>query len=64
MARDWHDIAAAISRSTNSPFYVTRACLVSGGDINLTYRLEGTDGSRYFALQPVPHTQPRQSFRG
>ncbi len=45
----WGEIAAAVSDATGSPFEVTGAVPVGGGDINQAYRLDGQDGSRYFA---------------
>jgi fructosamine-3-kinase len=44
----WGAVASAISDATHRPFRVRGKTPVGGGCINETYRLEGTDGSRYF----------------
>ena len=41
-------LSAAIRDATQRPFEVRDAIPVGGGSINQAYRLEGTDGSRYF----------------
>ncbi len=41
-------ISAAIYDATHRPFEVHNTTSVTGGCINQAYRLEGTDGSRYF----------------
>ncbi|OHC90093.1 MAG: hypothetical protein A3J87_03845 [Sideroxydans sp. RIFOXYB12_FULL_59_6] len=41
-------VASAIADATQRPFLLQRATPVSGGDINQTCRLEGSDGSLYF----------------
>lgn len=46
--RDWAAIAEAIGNATQSRFSPARAVPLGGGDINSAYRLEGTDGRRYF----------------
>jgi fructosamine-3-kinase len=45
----WEAISAAIGKATDSPFDLARAVPLGGGDINSAYRLEGKDGTRYFA---------------
>ena len=41
-------LSAVIHDATHRPFEVRGATSVGGGSINEAYRLEGTDGSRYF----------------
>jgi fructosamine-3-kinase len=41
-------LSTAIHDATNRPFTLRAATPVGGGSINEAYRLEGTDGSRYF----------------
>ena len=41
-------LSAAICDATHHPFEVRNVAHVGGGSINEAYRLEGTDGSRYF----------------
>lgn len=41
-------VASAIGDATQRPFLLQCAIPVGGGDINRSFRLEGTDGSRYF----------------
>ncbi len=41
-------LSAAISDATHHSFAVRVAAPVGGGDINVSYRLDGTDGTRYF----------------
>ena len=41
-------VASAISDATHRPFEVRNSTPVGGGSINEAYRLEGTDGTRYF----------------
>jgi fructosamine-3-kinase len=41
-------VASAIGAAAQRPFLLQRATPVGGGDINRSFRLEGTDGSRYF----------------
>ncbi len=45
----WDDIAAAISKAGGVPFDLARAVPQGGGDINRAWRLEGRDGTCYFA---------------
>ncbi|MBA3024409.1 MAG: fructosamine kinase family protein [Gammaproteobacteria bacterium] len=40
--------SSSIVQATQRPFLLQRATPVGGGDINQAFRLEGTDGSRYF----------------
>src|SRR3989338_3183412 len=42
------NLSAAIRDATQRPFEVRDAIPVGGGSIIQAYRLEGTDGSRYF----------------
>jgi len=44
----WSIVASAIHDATHRPFEVRGAVPVGGGSINDAYRLEGTDGTRYF----------------
>ena len=44
----WGIVASAISNTTLRPFEVRGTTPVGGGSINESYRLEGTDGTRYF----------------
>jgi protein-ribulosamine 3-kinase len=44
----WDNVASAIRDVTHHPFTLHNATPVGGGSINEAYRLEGTDGSRYF----------------
>lgn len=44
----WGIVASAIRDATHRPFEVRNSIPVGGGSINESYRLEGTDGSRYF----------------
>jgi protein-ribulosamine 3-kinase len=44
----WGIVASAIHDATHRPFEVRGAAPVGGGSINEAYRLEGTDGTRYF----------------
>jgi len=44
----WGDIAAAIGSATAACFEFARAVPLRGGDINRTFRLEGSDGSSHF----------------
>jgi len=49
-------LSAAIHDATHRPFTLRVATPVGGGSINEAYRLEGTDGSRYFLkLNDVRH---------
>jgi protein-ribulosamine 3-kinase len=41
-------VASAISDATHRPYEVRNSTSVGGGSINEAYRLEGTDGTRYF----------------
>ncbi len=41
-------VASAISDATRRPFSIRSASPVGGGSINEAFRLEGTDGTRYF----------------
>lgn len=41
-------ISAVISEATHRPFTLLNSIPVGGGSINEAYRLEGTDGTRYF----------------
>ena len=45
----WGEITAAIGRAAGLSFNLARAVPLGGGDINSAYRLEGKDGTRYFA---------------
>lgn len=45
---NWDAIPAAISSATNCSFTLRSKIPVRGGSINQSFRLEGTDGSRYF----------------
>ncbi|MDO8262983.1 MAG: fructosamine kinase family protein [Gallionella sp.] len=62
-------ISAAIRDATHRPFTLRAATPVGGGSINETYRLEGTDGSRYFLKLndaqhlPIPSTLRQGSGR-
>ena len=44
----WDSIASAISDAAHRPFALRNSTPVGGGSINEAYRLEGTDGARYF----------------
>jgi len=44
----WGIVASAISDATQRPFVMRGAKPVGGGSINQAYRLEGSDGARYF----------------
>ncbi|HKB60008.1 MAG TPA: fructosamine kinase family protein [Gallionellaceae bacterium] len=46
--RDWTPVSDAITRATGVRFECARSSAVAGGDINSAYRLEGSDGRRYF----------------
>jgi protein-ribulosamine 3-kinase len=46
-AATWHAIAADLTRTTSSPFSVSRAEPTGGGSINRAFRLDG-DGQRFF----------------
>ncbi len=49
-------ISAAIHDAMQSRFTLRAATPIGGGDINENYRLEGTDGTRYFLkLNNAPH---------
>lgn len=60
--------SAVIHGATHRPFEVRDATPVGGGSINQAYRLEGTDGSRYFLKLndarhlPIPSTWLRTGF--
>lgn len=41
-------LSAVISETTQRPFTLRSATTVGGGSINAAYRLDGTDGARYF----------------
>jgi fructosamine-3-kinase len=45
----WDVVASAIGDATHRPFRLRSRVAVGGGSINEAYRLEGADGSRYFA---------------
>ncbi len=52
----WDNVASAIRDATHRPFTLNKSTPVGGGSINEAYRLEGTDGSRYFLkLNDVQH---------
>ncbi len=44
----WSSVASAINDATHRSFSIRNATAVGGGSINQTYRLQGTDGSRFF----------------
>jgi fructosamine-3-kinase len=44
----WDSVASAISDATHRPFTLDKATPISGGSINEAWRLDGTDGARYF----------------
>ncbi len=44
----WSIVASAIRDKTHRPFEVVNAIPVAGGSINETFRLDGSDGTRYF----------------
>jgi protein-ribulosamine 3-kinase len=44
----WDNVASTIRDATHRPFTLSNSTPVGGGSINEAYRLEGTDGSRYF----------------
>jgi len=44
----WDSVASALSEAARRPFILRAATPVGGGSISDAYRLEGTDGSRYF----------------
>ena len=44
----WDSVASVIRNTTRRPFTLDKSTPVGGGSINEAYRLEGTDGSRYF----------------
>jgi protein-ribulosamine 3-kinase len=44
----WESVASAISDGTHCPFTLCNSAPVGGGSINEAYRLNGTDGTRYF----------------
>jgi protein-ribulosamine 3-kinase len=44
----WDSVASIIHDATNRPFTLSNSTAVGGGSINEAYRLEGTDGPRYF----------------
>ena len=41
-------LSTAILEATHRPLTLNKATPVGGGSINKVYRLEGTDGARYF----------------
>ena len=45
---DRNVISAVISEATHRPYSLRNSTLIGGGSINEAYRLEGTDGARYF----------------
>jgi len=52
----WGSVASVIRDTTRHPFTLGKYTPVGGGSINEAYRLEGTDGSRYFLkLNDVQH---------
>lgn len=61
-------LSAVIHDATHRPFEVRATTPVGGGSINEAYRLEGTDGSRYFLKLndarhlPIPSTWLRTGF--
>ena len=44
----WNSVASAISDATHRPFALRNHSSVVGGSINEAYRIESTDGARYF----------------
>jgi len=44
----WDRVASAIRDATHRPFTLSNSTPVGGGSINEAYRLEGTNGARYF----------------
>ncbi len=44
----WNTIADLISQTSGQSFDISQSSAVGGGCINSAYRLEGSDGSRYF----------------
>ena len=44
----WNSVASAISDATHRPFALRNHSSVGGGSINEAYRIESTDGARYF----------------
>ena len=61
-------VSTAIHDATHHPFTLRASAPVGGGSINEAYRLEGTDGSRYFLKLndarhlPIPSTGLRTGF--
>ena len=54
----WGRVASAISAATRRPFTLRSATPVGGGSINQSFRIEGSDGSRYFLkLNDTKHQQ-------
>ncbi len=52
----WRSVASAIRDATLRPFNIVRTTPVSGGSINLSYQLDGRDGTSYFVkLNDAPH---------
>ncbi len=54
----WDIVASAISEATRSDFTLRNKNPVAGGNINSTFRLEGTDGRRYFLKLNDARLQP------
>ncbi|MBI1175170.1 MAG: phosphotransferase [Sideroxydans sp.] len=46
---DWHGIQSAIHNTAHRQFELAHATPIGGGDINAAFRLQGKDGTRYFA---------------
>lgn len=54
----WDSVASAISDATHRPFTLCNHSSVGGGSINDAYRLDGSDGARYFLkLNDAQHLQ-------
>lgn len=54
----WDSVAAAIHDATQRPFTLRNTTSVGGGSINDAWRIEGTDGARYFVKLNDAHHLP------
>jgi fructosamine-3-kinase len=58
MGSNWDAIAASIREATQAPFEISRVAPTGGGCINQAFRLEGKNGTRYFAKLNDAHKLP------
>ncbi|MBI4936690.1 MAG: fructosamine kinase family protein [Nitrosomonadales bacterium] len=55
---NWEAVAGSIGETTHTRFRIARVAPLGGGCINRAFRLEGTDGARYFVKLNDKHKLP------